>query len=225
MADDARGRLHDFEDSFTERKLEGTANRAELRKTIVAFANSVPEGRTGILYIGIANDGSIHGVKQPDTLQQKIRQVCEQDCYPKVTARPEVLIETEKAIVAVVVPYSPNRPHFAGPAYVRIGSQSVIASEEVFGQLITCRLSKPREILKWKNRAVTIVAIGKILGRTTVVSGNAETRHECFVLDCTPHIVRLQIIGADRYVSESLEDVSISYDETRNRLMLIIRGR
>ena len=44
-------RLKDHEDNFTERKLEG-AKSAELRKTLVAFANSVPEGRLAILFIG-----------------------------------------------------------------------------------------------------------------------------------------------------------------------------
>ncbi len=59
-------RLRQPEDNFTERKSEGAASRAELRKTLVAFANSVPEGRTAVLYIGVDDDGTPMGVSNPD---------------------------------------------------------------------------------------------------------------------------------------------------------------
>ena|SRR5260370_41689791 len=44
-------------DNFTERKPKG-AKRDELRRTIVAFANSVSEAQSGVLYIGVLNDGT-----------------------------------------------------------------------------------------------------------------------------------------------------------------------
>ena len=59
-------RLRDHEDGFTERKQEGAASAsAELRKTLVAFANSVPEGKTAILFIGVSDTGAPLGVKNP----------------------------------------------------------------------------------------------------------------------------------------------------------------
>lgn len=40
------------ERNFVERKSEGVT-ASELRQTVCAFANSVPEGRAGVLFIGI----------------------------------------------------------------------------------------------------------------------------------------------------------------------------
>ena len=56
--DELLARLNNKEDNFTERKLE-SAGSYEFRKTIVAFANSVPENQTGILFIGVRNDGTV----------------------------------------------------------------------------------------------------------------------------------------------------------------------
>lgn len=50
--DDLVKLLGNHEDNFVERKPEGVAP-AELRQTVCAFANSVPEGRVGVLFIGI----------------------------------------------------------------------------------------------------------------------------------------------------------------------------
>ena len=49
MAEDVRQRVSDLEDNFTERKLQGTATGDVLRRTLVAFANSVPEHRSAVL--------------------------------------------------------------------------------------------------------------------------------------------------------------------------------
>ncbi len=61
MTDDLMSRLGD-EDGFVERKTEAAANAQEIRKTLVAFANSVPQGKTAVFYIGVDNDGAVVGV-------------------------------------------------------------------------------------------------------------------------------------------------------------------
>jgi hypothetical protein len=53
-------------------------------------------------------------------------------------------------IVAVVVPFSTNRPHFAGHAFVRQGSESVEASREIFNELIASQNDKAQRILSEK---------------------------------------------------------------------------
>jgi predicted HTH transcriptional regulator len=50
--DELLARLNSKEDNFTERKPEG-AGTYEFRKTIVAFANSLPDNQTGVLFIGV----------------------------------------------------------------------------------------------------------------------------------------------------------------------------
>jgi len=81
---DARRRLADYEDNFTERKPE-SANAGELRRTLVAFANSVPPERSAILFIGVHDNGQILGCSNPDATQKTIRKIAEQDCYPPIT--------------------------------------------------------------------------------------------------------------------------------------------
>jgi Schlafen, AlbA_2 len=83
-------RLSNVEDSFTERKLEG-ARPEELRRTLVAFANSLHEGRTAVLFIGVTENAELKGVRNPDSLQKKIRSLCERDCYPPIKYSCEVL--------------------------------------------------------------------------------------------------------------------------------------
>jgi len=99
-----------------------------------------------VLYIGISDNGEIEGVSNPDSTQKKVKDICK-DCYPPITFSSEVLKVNDKPVVAVMVSPSNNRPHFSGPAYVRRGSASVEASEEIFNELIIGRLSKSHEIL------------------------------------------------------------------------------
>jgi hypothetical protein len=86
--DDLLRRLKDPEDQFTERKLEGVGAR-EFRKTIVAFANSVPEGQVALLFVGVGHRGAIEGVNNPDSLQETIRLICHGHPAPSAgTAEP-----------------------------------------------------------------------------------------------------------------------------------------
>lgn len=223
-------RLKNLEDNFTERKPEGV-NAAEIRKAIVAFSNSVPEGRTGVLYIGVRNNGDIQGVSNPDSLQKTIRTICEKDCYPPIQPRIEALPLQGQSVVAVVVSQSTSRPHFSGPAYVRIGSESIAASERVFDELITSRLEKPYEILKWKGKVITVLIPVKFLGDPPRILGRLanshyHATHECEIEECTPHYVKLRDIHAGKHLSEPLENVTLATDEKRNgRLKLIVKEK
>ena len=220
---DTPQRLTAFEDGFTERKLEG-ANTAELRKTLVAFANAVPEGRTGILYLGINQTGKIIGVSDPDALQRKIRASAERDCYPPVSITSEVITADGKNVVAISVPFSTNRPHFSGPAFIRRGSESIEASEKLFEELIASRHSTAGAILRLKGKVITVIALQKILGSTENLRDSSyRATHECTIEDCTAHFVRLKDIARGCYVTEPLENVSVSNDEERHRPMLIVQ--
>lgn len=70
-------RLTDEEDNYVERKPEGL-NQAEIRKTATAFANQVATDQTAILFIGVANNGDLLGVKDTDSLQKRVRRACHQ---------------------------------------------------------------------------------------------------------------------------------------------------
>ncbi len=216
-------RLADKEDNFVERKLEGYGAR-DFRKTIVAFANSVPENRKAVLFVGVRDDGTVQGVTDADSLQKKLGRIWDKDCYPPIRPHPvcTCLRVSDKDIVAVEVTASKNRPHFSGPAYIRRASENVPASEELFRDMLTSHCDKAAAIVKLKHSMVTVELIGKKLGSHRAGSGyHAEP--ECFILDCTPHCVTFEHAGG-RY-SEPLENITLAEDTKRHRpYKLIIRA-
>ncbi len=57
-------RLQDSEDAFVERKPQAVSTE-DACKTLVAFANSLPDGREGILFIGISDKGGYVAASTP----------------------------------------------------------------------------------------------------------------------------------------------------------------
>jgi schlafen family protein len=217
-----RDRIGDVEDNFTERKPSG-ANRADFRRTLVAFANSVPVAKTAILFVGVADKGEILGVPDPDALQKTIHAVAKDDCYPPIEFSSEVIAIEGKHVVAISVPQSKRKPHFAGAAYIRSGSTSVAASAEMYEELVASRHSKAGRILQAKGELVTVSTVGKHLGSTKFIDNRSyRGRHECRVEDCTAHYVRLYEITTGKTLSEPLENITVSRDEERSRLLLIV---
>ena len=216
-------RIQIVEDNLTERKLEGSKPE-ELRRTLVAFANSVPEGQTAVLFLGVNNDGTVVGISNPDGLQKKIREIAERQCYPKIVYSGEAGQIEGRIFLAVEVPASSNKPHFAGPAYVRVGSESILASEEKYEELITSRHSKAGAVLRLKNQLVTVEVLRKKLGSNENLSDSKyRVRHDCRVEDSNPHFIRLYDINTSISVTEPIDNVTVSHDEKRNRPMLIVQ--
>ncbi|HVS26879.1 MAG TPA: ATP-binding protein [Burkholderiales bacterium] len=226
MAQDAlTGRLKNHEDNFVERKPDGV-NASEIRQTITAFANSVPPDSSGVLFIGVHNDGKIQGVENPDKLQKTVREQCERVCYPPIAFASEVLNVDGKPVLAVVVAHSKNRPHFSGPAFVRRGSESVAASLELFEELIASRNDKVAAILRMRGGPITVICVQHKLGSTEHIADQRyRTRSDCVVQSCDAHTLRMRDTGSDRNITEPLELVTVSYDEERHRPMLVIKGQ
>lgn len=142
-----------WEDALLERKTENDLR--DLLKTMVAFANSVRPGHTAVILIGERDDGTVPGVKNPDSIQKKLREEA-QKIYPDIVWRSEVYEKTGKFCVRVEIEYSGETPHFGGPAWVRRGSETVKASDEVFQQLIDLRSGVVQELAKWVGKEITI---------------------------------------------------------------------
>ena len=70
------------EDSFIERK-PPDPNGREVWETIIAFANSVPEGRSGLIFVGVSNRGDILGIEDPDRSALKVSQRCKEILLPR----------------------------------------------------------------------------------------------------------------------------------------------
>ena len=220
--DELLRRLRMPEDQLNERKPE-SANDREIRKTIVAFANSVPEGNKAVLFMGVSDDGSVSGCKNVDAKQKKVRQICYETCYPKIEHECYVLAVDGKEVVAVVICAEQDRPHFAGPAYVRKGSESVAASSDLFDELVWSRKSETAEILRWKDQVISVRTVACKLGEVgTKYASHYSQGCECTVLSCDAHKVRLKNISTGQYYTESLKHITINHDENVGRLLLVV---
>lgn len=223
MSNDLRARVSDQEDNFVERKSQGI-KPAEIRATLCAFANSVPEGRTAILYIGVANDGSIIGCDNTDALQKRVMENAD-DCYPPISWSSEVLRLQDSDIVAVVVSASRSRPHFTGGAYVRVGSSTRKASKAQFDELVASRNSKTAAILNMRDQVISVVGVGHRIGSTRPMSDrHYHEQAECRVVTCDTHRVQLMQINNGATYSEGLDRIEVSYDHEKYRPKLIVRG-
>ena len=217
-------RLRGGEDNLVERKPEG-ANRSELRRTIVAFANSTPDGEVALLFLGFQDRGEVLGARNGDALQKTIGEVCNADCYPKIEFFARVLEVEGKTVLAIGIPSSKRRPHFAGPAFLRKGSESVVASAELYEELILSRNDKCRKIRAWRQQLVAVQCVQHRIGVQKRVADQAyREESECRVLACDAPLVQLEIIGSGTRVSEPLACVTIMRDEGKWRPMLVVRG-
>jgi hypothetical protein len=151
-------RLDQSEDPWVERRQ--SFNEREVRKTLVAFANSVREGEAAVFFLGASNDGHHPGLADADDTQKKVRLQATEKCYPPIESQACVLPVRvngqSREVLAVVVPFSQNRPQFAGVAYIRQGSESKAASAEVFKELIASQNEKARRLLQYKGQRVML---------------------------------------------------------------------
>jgi predicted HTH transcriptional regulator len=203
------------EDGFVERKSFGDWKKDAV-KTCVGFANSCPvDGLPGLLCIGVKDNGTIEASTQNlDTTQKSFERELE-EAYPRIQHQTRIVVCPEGKFLAVIVPGSPHGPHFAGPAYIRLGSQTVEASADQFERIVDRRDRRVREILKWKNKQVKVVRVWPrlVLQR---IAGEAHM----IVLDCDSFAVKLKVLGSDSPVSFSMEHVVLGHDPTTNSLVI-----
>ncbi|MBL0019767.1 MAG: ATP-binding protein [Bacteroidetes bacterium] len=107
----------------------------KLMREIVAFANT--EG--GTLLIGVDDDGTISGLKDPREIEEALVLHLQEWIRPSLDLLLDVVPLTRKrAVVAIQVPQSKTKPHYAlekpldpqGIVLVRIADNSVRASKE-----------------------------------------------------------------------------------------------
>lgn len=215
-------RLSHPEDGLTERKPEGAGER-DFKETIVAFANAVPQGLEGVLFIGVADrTGDILGCGGIESLQKTITRICTNECYPPITARLESRQFEGKPVLAVIVPHSAQRPHFAGHAYRRVGAQNVKSDEAAYSDFIVGRSSVGAKILENRGKVVQVRTHGKKLGDPRPLPPNYGEGGQYRIEACNPHTVTLQNIASGRPIVEQLENFSISY-EPSGKLLLLVR--
>lgn len=102
----------------------------KIAKSLVAFANN----KGGKLLIGIADDGSVKGVKSEEEEKYMILTAAHQFCKPAIEPYFEEIYVDDKLVLVVEIPESDTKPHYALDhqkkwwAYIRIDDKSVLAS-------------------------------------------------------------------------------------------------
>jgi len=202
--------LKDTEHSFVERKV--FSDSKDWLKTVVGFANTASLNYPAVLFIGARNDGSAEGkTVDLDSVQKSLSEKISM-AYPPIYTETKILNVGTAKVLAVIVPGSPNRPHFAGPAYVRDGARTVVASKEQFDALIASRDSKAYEILQWRGKGImfTNIARGEL---------HPSSYSRASVVDCNKHYVTVNVGGGS--FSVPLDRVHLGFDYETKVLQLI----
>lgn len=106
-------------------------NTGKIAKSLVAFANN----KGGKLLIGVADDGSIKGVKSEEEEKYMILTAAHQFCKPAIEPNFEEIYVDDKLVLVANIPESDTKPHYALDddkkwwAYIRIDDKSVLASK------------------------------------------------------------------------------------------------
>lgn len=129
--------LSDTEHQFLERK--SASDKVGWLKTVVALANSTPVGYPAVLYIGVNDKGEITGLKDVEAILKSFSDVIDKAVWPPDYTLPKTVSRAGKVCLAVIIPGSEERPHFAGKSYVRLGTQTKEASEPQFDQIVAQR--------------------------------------------------------------------------------------
>jgi hypothetical protein len=216
--DEILAKLRDLEDSFIERKTEGDSS--DWLKTVVAFANTAPVGYPSILFIGVRDDGSIQGLENPDSTQRAFARKVSA-AYPEPYYWTRTLQSTGGHFIAVVVPGSPARPHFAGKAFVRSGSQTVDASDEQFERIVAERSNQAYEVRKWIGKSVSVWHPNRTGGTYHPTLGY---KSHGVIADCNSFFFTLQntplAVAPNGKVSFNINAVDLGWDHEANRLEL-----
>lgn len=206
------------EDSLTEKKLENDLQ--DLLKTLVAFANSVAPGDTAKIFIGERDDGTAQGVKNPDNIQKSVKKEADK-IYPEIFYKTLVYeLEGKKKCVLVEIKHNGLAPHFGGQAWVRRGSVTQLATEEVFQQLIDLRSDKVRELSRWLGKRIIVSWSNKAQG----VFGPNWGGFPCELTNVTRYFSTFRNLNnaTKQTESEPNDWLDLSWNEQNNCLQIYV---
>jgi hypothetical protein len=216
---DLIARLRNYEDQFVERKTVGDLK--DCLKTVVALANSAPIGMQCVIYVGVKDDGQFENRQYDfDSVQKTLNRML-QNIYPRAAYFLKLITDGNSTALAVVVPGSEHRPHFSGPSFIRVGSETLEASQAQFDILIAMRGSKVYRLAQHLGKQVSVIN-NSLLGNGTFMRGSWNKVPT--IVDCNEFWLTLQCPG-EKSCSFPLRDVELNYDNQHDRLQLEITIR
>ncbi len=109
----------------------------KIAKTLVAFANN----KGGRLLVGVADDGTINGVKSEEEEKYMLTKAAHSYCKPPLEPLFEEIYIDGKVVLVAEIPESSLKPHYAlGEdkkwwVYIRVKDKSLLASKIVMDVL------------------------------------------------------------------------------------------
>jgi len=212
--DELRARLGDAEDALVERK--ESPHLEAVKEAASGLANTLAEGTTGVVFIGVKNNGTPTGkLGDVDAVLKKVRGYLSQ-CYPPLPYQLHALQANGADVVAIVVSPSRDRPHFTGKAYVRKGAETIEASQDAIGQLLDQRNSLVAALTPYVGEKITVFEARQMSTGAAIWDGK---HRDATLVAVNPHFVRVKITGetADRAISLRRIDLEWNYWTTPNR--------
>lgn len=220
-------RLRSAESDFVERKPRN--KKGDWLQAAVAFANSAPIGWPAVLFVGVGDDGTLQVRQEEDSrslqllledLSKSVSDVLE-SAYPPIYRHIVPLRFDNEGCLAVVVPGSPDRPHFAGKSYIRDGGETKESSSMAFDRLVSQRSELVRELPE----GLTISFRGKY--RQSIAHGVAAYAGEATVQECNRFYITFtwRHDGKTVVVSYPLGRIELSYDNLSNRPYVLAKHK
>src|SRR5438270_2175580 len=203
-----------WEDHLLERKTDRQLK--DIRRTAVAFANSVKPGHVAIMLVGESNDGSVSGVPDVDKMQRELRSEFE-NIYPPILFRQLPYEKDGKSCIRIEIEHSGETPHFADAAWIRKDNQSVRASDAMLQKLIELRSSKVRELMIWLGKRVSLSWSAGIHG-----TGPNWSRVECELVRVTGFFATFKRLDNHKERSEPINWLELGWDDIENRLRIFV---
>jgi ATP-dependent DNA helicase RecG len=152
--------LFDMESDRVERK-ENAKDTGKICQNICAFANDLPNhGKSGVIFIGIKDDGSCGNLHVDDTLMCKMADIRNDNILPIPSINIQKFKVDHYEIAAIIVEPSYDPPvRYKGTVYVRIGPTTRAASPDDERRLSEKRRSNdlPFDHRPVKNAALSVL--------------------------------------------------------------------
>lgn len=143
---------------------------------VVAFLNSKTGGH---LYIGIADDGSVLGVKNPDLVQRQVADKILNNIKPATLGLFDIISEEwkEKSVIHVIVSSGPEKPYYlkkfgmtSDGCFIRVGSSKHSMTDKMIMEQFSSRaklslgkIPSPRQDLSFAQLKIYYEELGKPL--------------------------------------------------------------
>ncbi|MES2447362.1 MAG: ATP-binding protein [Bacteroidota bacterium] len=149
----------------------------KIAKTLVAFANN----RGGKLLIGIADDGSIKGVKDEDEEKYMITKAAHVFCKPALEPKFDEIYVDDKLVLVAEIEKSNLKPHYAMDenkkwwVYFRVKDKSVLASKIIIDVLKESN-SEIGQLINYSDQEKKLLTYLQEHGRITLKEYSKLTR-------------------------------------------------